>query len=269
MAMLTAATMALVSTSYRLERKVLQVSETDAVFDAGLSRAIVGILDTNSANRWRPDGTPYLFNFNGHHLRIAVQDELGKIDLNVADESVLRRLLASAGLNEQQTETIVDRVLDWRGSSDLKRLHGASSADYAAAERSYHPRHGPFQTIDELRLVLGMTPSLFEQLRPALTVYTKNPMFDINVAPKEVLLTLPGYNIAKSQSIIAARRSGTLELNTRSLTIPADDLQSSHLAGRAFTVTLSSLTTGRHRDRSYVVQLTADANHPFIVLAMQ
>ena len=50
-----------------------------------------------------------------------------------------------------------------------------------------------------------MTPALFARVRPALTVYTKRPMFDPNTAPKEALLALPGNDEARVENILAER----------------------------------------------------------------
>src|SRR5579863_8363240 len=75
-------------------------------------------------------------------------------------------------------------------SSTVKRLDGATDADYLAAGYPYHPRGGPFQRVDELLLVMGMTPELYHRVEPALTVYSGRPLFDPQVAPREALAAL-------------------------------------------------------------------------------
>jgi general secretion pathway protein K len=268
LAMLAAATQALVSTSYRGERQHLESAQADALFEAGVTRAVLGLVDIDAASRWRVDGIPKWFAFDGRTVRIAVQDELGRIDLNATDGSVLHTLFRSAGLDEDQTETIVDRILDWRSPTDLKRLHGATSADYAAAEYPYRPRHGPFQTVDELKLVMGMTPSLFARVEPALTVYTKRPMFDPNVAPREALLALPGYDESRVEDILAARMQ----------TLPSSEGPSNStgtinpaigLGGRTFTIAMETRLRHKRFTRTAVVELTGDNNRPYFVLAWE
>jgi len=181
---------------------------------------------------------------------------------------VLHTLFRSAGLDEDQAEAMVDRILDWRSPTDLKRLHGATSADYAAAGYPYHPRHWPFQTVDELRLVMGMTPALFARVAPALTVYTKRPMFDPNVAPKEALLALPGYDESRVEDILAARTqtlpSGEGSSNSAGTINPAIGL-----GGRTFTIAMETSLRHKRFTRTAVVELTGDNSHPFFVLAWQ
>jgi general secretion pathway protein K len=263
LAMLAAATQALVSTSYRSERQHLESAEADALFEAGLSRAALGLIDNEAASRWRVDGIPKWFTFNGQTVKIAVQDELGRIDLNATDGSVLHRLFLSAGLDEDQSETMTDRVLDWRSPTDLKHLHGATSADYAAAGYPYRPRHGPFQTVEELKLVMGMTPTLFARVRPALTVYTKRPMFDPNTAPKEALLALPGNDEARVENILAERAQNPGETSNPAGTISP----SMGLGGRTFTIAMETTLLHKRFTKNAIIELTGDNNRPYFILA--
>src|SRR5579872_717235 len=161
LAMLAAATQMLTVTSYRGEAHAADRARIAAALDGALTRAVVGISDSRIDHRWRVDGTSQLFSFAGYTMRVSVQDELGRFDINLVDDAVLRQLLRQVGANEATSEILTDRILDWRTKSDssLSRLHGATDADYAAAGLPWHPRHGPFQSVSELQLVLGMTPA--------------------------------------------------------------------------------------------------------------
>ncbi len=141
--------------------------------------------DTRMNKRWRVDGTPQSYPFGGYAISVRVQDERGRYDLNVVDDATLRELVHEAGVEEPTVEALTDRILDWRTKSDgsLSRLHGATDADYATAGVPWRPRHGPFQSVDELQLVLGLTPAIFARIRPALTVYTDAPQIDPQIAP--------------------------------------------------------------------------------------
>ena len=48
------------------------------------------------------------------------------------------------------------------------------SDEYRDAGRDYGPSGAPFQSLDELRDVLGMTPELFAKLEPHLSIYTQD-----------------------------------------------------------------------------------------------
>src|SRR5262245_57608347 len=75
--------------SYRLSRNGLDAAKAEAAVDAGVTRAVLGLLETRRDRRWRVDGIPQDFMFVDLKMRIAIQDELGRIDLNHADRPVL------------------------------------------------------------------------------------------------------------------------------------------------------------------------------------
>lgn len=72
-------------------------------------------------------------------------------------------------------QTPADRILDWREPGIGKRLNGAKAEDYRAAGIVYGPRKAPFESVEEVKLVMGMTAQLFDALAPALTVYSQTP----------------------------------------------------------------------------------------------
>jgi len=139
-------------------------------YDAGVNRAVLSLLDPQLNHRWRTDGLPQTFNFDGTPLKVSIQDELGRIDLNQADGSLLVNLFQSVGLDVQAARSLVDKILGWRDSNSGRRLNGAKEAEYRAAGMSVTPRNGPFQSIDELKLVMDMTLVLFHRVEKAIIV---------------------------------------------------------------------------------------------------
>lgn len=251
------------ATTYRFEHAALAHDRADAILDAGVVRALLSIEAPNRAERWPVDGTIEQAHFAGARLAIAVQDELGRFDLNAMDGSMLTALMRSQGASEDEAQTLSDRILDWRSpaNGELHRLHGGTDADYAAAGLDYRPRHGAFQSVDELRLVLGMPPSLFERIRPALTVYSHKPMIDPAVAPRESLLALYGGDTAKVDDALASRQPNASAQSPNVLDLSLAP------AGRTFTVTVAAELDGRRYTRSTVIMLTGDLARPYLVLA--
>ncbi|GGF51469.1 hypothetical protein GCM10011611_67430 [Aliidongia dinghuensis] len=153
--------------------------------------------------RWHFDNVSQTWEFDGRVLRVAVEDEGGKIDLNASDDPAIRQLLKAVA---PQAKGLADKIFDWRDQKgDLHRLQGATGADYAAAGRDYRPRGGPFQSIDELRLVLGTTPEIFDRLAPAVTVFSGRPKANLATAPQGVLMAVMGDDAATADAAIAAR----------------------------------------------------------------
>ncbi len=90
--------------------------------------------------------------------QVIVTEEESKISLNGAAPPMLRTLLQNNGVTDPSLlDTIVDSILDWRDKDDLHRLNGAESEYYALLPLPYRPRNGPFEIVEEVLLVKGMT----------------------------------------------------------------------------------------------------------------
>src|SRR5258707_12699539 len=70
--------------SYSLAHNDLEMASINVTVEAGLNRAIDALLDPRPDRRWRTDAATQSFEFNGASIKVSVQDELGKIDLNQA-----------------------------------------------------------------------------------------------------------------------------------------------------------------------------------------
>jgi general secretion pathway protein K len=254
-------------TAHRAERRVWDGARADAALQAGIVQAVVGIASPNS-DRWRVDGVARSIDFEGFKLKITVQAEEGRFDLNAIDASMLNALLRSADVPADRATTLTDSILDWRGPAGLHRLNGFSDDDYARAGLPYRPRHAAFQTVDELQLVLGMTPEIFRRIRPALTVYSKRAMIDPLLAPREALLALYSGNKDQVDRILAARESGA--------ELPSETYPSSHngvinpgipMAGQSFSIDVETTLAKHVYRRAAVVLLTGDDALPYLTLA--
>jgi general secretion pathway protein K len=238
--------------------------------EAGINRGILALLDQRPEHRWRVDGVPYTVNLSGTSVIVRIEDELGKIDLNAADRSLLTGLFASAGLDPSAADAQVDKVLDWRdgGTGAVKRLNGATDADYVAAAYSYRPRGGPFQRVDELLLVMGMTPELYRRVEPALTVYSGRPLFDPQVAPREALAALGQMDKAQIDTMMAARGTQTSFTSPGASPPPGTIDPAISTTGRAFTITADTIDSDSTSVATQaVIRLTGDPAQPYWVLS--
>jgi general secretion pathway protein K len=245
--------------SYRLVHNGNERARAEALAEAGVARAVLALLERRPERRWRVDGAVNSYSYAGASLRISIQDERGKIDLNAADQDLLQGLFRSAGLDAQAASALTDRVLDWRDAGELHRLNGAKDATYAAAGVSYHVRNGPFQTIDELKLVMGVTPALFDRIKPAITVYSGSGVIDPEIAPRAALLALANMDPAKADAMLAVRSGAAPSLGILNVSEP--------LGGRAFTIRTELDMADGIVAREVVVRLTDDPAQPYWVLA--
>jgi general secretion pathway protein K len=229
--------------SYTLARNAAEHARREAQAEAALNLAVLSLLDRPSLYREQPQTLRY----EQTDFKIEIQDELGRIDLNHADAHLLANLFRAVGLASQEAQKLADRIIDWRDPDDLRRLNGAEAREYDEASAAHRPRNGSFQSKDELRLLLGMTPELFRKVEPVLTIHSGKPSIDSRVAPPLARRAL----IGDSNAIVAEPQSGG---------------SIGHLAGRAFGVCILSAVGEVSLDWTAVIRLTGDAAKTYWLL---
>ena len=192
-------------TEINLARNLVENAQAEALADAGVHLAILALLDPDPAKRPRADGTPFQVMFGGAEITVSVQDEGGKIDLNRAPDELLRGLFVSLGVEAAEADALVDAIADFRDADDLLRLNGAEDRDYEDAGLPWGAKDAPFEAVEELRQVIGMTAELYRLVAPALTVYSRRRGIDPDSAPRAVLLALPGAQTVEVSALLDTR----------------------------------------------------------------
>ncbi len=207
-------------TEAKLAHNLGENAKARALADAGIQRAVLVLLEPQTVGQFgedgenmfdlgsRLDGTPHVWRFGGGEILISMQDEDGRIDLNTAVDELLAGLFVSLGADGGQANALVDAIADFRDANDFTRLNGAEDADYRAAGLDHGPKNAPFQAVEELQLVLGMTRDLYRLAAPALTVHSGRPDIDPATAPRVVLMALPGIDAAEVEALLDARADG-------------------------------------------------------------
>lgn len=190
-----------------LGQNLAGLARAEAAADAGVQRALYeAFRPPGDMLRWRGDGLPHRWDFGDARLTITMLEVTGKIDLNTATDDLLKGLLKSVGLTEEQSLALVDAIVDWRDEDDQPRPLGGEAVQYQAAGMPHRPTNAPFETIEELQRVLGMTPALYGSLEGALTVDSRQPGVNASIAPRPVLLALPGATPAIVDAYLLARQ---------------------------------------------------------------
>lgn len=146
---------------------------------AGIEYAVSRMSANDPSRRWTPDGSGHAFGFGSAQVRVAVHDESGKVDLNAADRPLLSGLFAALGQPRVQADRLAGAIMDWRDADSLVQVGGgAEDGDYRGAGLPYGAKDAPFETVEELRQVLGMTPESFDAVAPYLTVHTGRALPD-------------------------------------------------------------------------------------------
>jgi general secretion pathway protein K len=244
------------------------LAQAEALADAGVYKAVYELArPPTDLLRWQGNGLPHRWNFEGAELRVTILDESAKLDLNAAPTVLLKGLFRVLGVEEPDADALADAVADWRDADDLRSLHGAEKADYAAAGRDYGPANAPFETIEELRQVLGMSDDLFRKLEPLVTVYSQQSGINNAVAPREVLLALPGA-IPEQVDIFLEQRRILLGQGLPAPPFPGGQGLSAGAIGSVFSIQVEAVLSDNVRFfREAVVRLTGQPKEPMTVLA--
>jgi general secretion pathway protein K len=166
-----------------IAHNVRAAAGAEALADAGVARVVFNQTDPVFSNRWRLDGEPHRISLPAGEITVRLQDETQKINPNLASDTLLAALFEVSGVDRGRARRLGAAVADWVGPDGPPREGGAKLEQYQAAGRSYGPPNGPLESLDELQLVLGMTPAIMASVRPYLTIYTQEPGPDGKNAP--------------------------------------------------------------------------------------
>jgi general secretion pathway protein K len=195
-------------TEVRVAQNSLAVSRAEAVADAAVHRAVFDLFKfTNQDEVWKRDGQWHEWGYDGASVRVRLLDESGKIDINTASDPLLKGLFQAQGIEEEEALKLVEAMRDWIDPDNVRRQRGAEEPEYQAAGLPYKPANSWFQTTEELQLVLGMTPALFQRISGLITVYSRQPGVNVQIASREVLLAVPGLTAEQVDTYITQRET--------------------------------------------------------------
>jgi general secretion pathway protein K len=177
-----------------------------AAAEAGISVAEIMLLHPDQNKRWRSDGNLYQIDFGGTRVRLRLISESGKFDLNKATLQVLQNLMANAPIDDEKLQAkLVGAILDWRDADDLINLEGAEKDEYRKEGLKYKPRNKPFQTVEELQMVLGVNEEVYNWLEPKVTVWSGQNQINLKLAAKDILRLMPGLDADMIETYVATR----------------------------------------------------------------
>lgn len=186
-------------------------AEAHALAVAGFQQALAELLETWEYNALTEDGQAALLRLAGGErrtgqptqppsplvqrdgtlaggtFRYRVVDEERKINVNLASREILIRLLDAVGVPPGSgRDTIADSILDWIDPDPFHRLNGAEDDYYLRLSPPYRAKNGPLDSIEELRLIRGITPEVYALLAPHLTIWGSGQI-NLNTASETVL----------------------------------------------------------------------------------
>lgn len=118
----------------------------------------------------RPAQGVFDYSIGENRAQVRFAAEALRLDINKASLKSLTAFFAEIGGGRGSAEQYARRIMAWREKPGGR---GADMEDlsYRAAGLSYHPRHGPFQSVEELWDVLELPPDFVARIVPLVTVY--------------------------------------------------------------------------------------------------
>lgn len=176
-----------------------------AIADAATHFAVLQLFLPQKEREIKLGGAPFIWQYDGARIEIRVIGENGLIDINYASRPLLQGILTLAGLDEEQTETMLDILEDFRDVDELKRLNGAEDPDYEDEGLAFGAKDAPFERIEELQQVMGMTPRLYDALSRFFTVNSGSRGINPMLAPRQTLMLLAEGDAEKVDAYIKQR----------------------------------------------------------------
>lgn len=210
------------------------------------------------------DGTPVPMRVGDGEVRLSVTDAGGLVDLNAAEPALLAGVLRRIGVPAGEAAMLAARIVDFRDLDDRPLPGGAEDADYAAAGLPFGAKDAPFETIDELPQVLGISYALAARMKPYVTVMNGLPQIDPLVAPAFVLEAVPGLTPAARNVILGlrARLGGVFRRVER----PVDNPFFGASTRASYRILASArLASGAQFTREAVVQIRGSGSPPFFL----
>ncbi|SRR5579883_371404 len=150
-------------------------------------------------------------NMNGYQITTTINDMQARFNLNNLNDgqaqagfkNLLQLLVPD--LPPDKAQAIVMAVADWitpgAGSAEYKQYYMELPEPYRAA-------HRPMVNASELRLVKGVTPSLYQALKPYVTALPMSSYVNVQSASAPVLTTLsPTMTLAAAKGLTNLRVS--------------------------------------------------------------
>ncbi|MGD0058754.1 MAG: type II secretion system minor pseudopilin GspK [Verrucomicrobiia bacterium] len=149
-------------------------------------------------------------------FNVKITDEESKMPINTASELQLERLMTLLSVDPSDGDIIADSILDWIGPGELTRLNGAKSDYYMSLSPPYRAKDAPMDRVEELLLIRGVTPELFDGtpatdkdpaqpgLRDVFTTMSSGTV-NVNTAAPIVLQAWLGLNDAQVQAVVTRR----------------------------------------------------------------
>lgn len=266
--LLTAATILVVSFNGAVRSSAASASAevdwtvSEALLDGGLEVAAAHLIDLNEKQRWPGDGTPHIITFAGAKLVITATDANGLLDINRADEKLLRSFFRNFASSSDEADRLASIIMRAREAATGKNSNDPSNTKDNSQQDTFRA-HMAFADVWQLGRTPGVPEGIFKRIEPYLTVYSADGTINPATAPSKILQSIPDINRA---DLVKLKYSDSNASND------VMDKARSYLTqqrGPAFIVTVSARRANASHgiERTYAVGTGIDQSAPYRLLA--
>jgi general secretion pathway protein K len=198
------------TSSGRTETRIASNLRANAVAEAAADGAIHETILRLIQGAWTAEDRPRVVHTEDAVVEIRIQNQVSKINPNLASAPALRTLLSSLGIDPGQAAALARGIVDWRSAGAASASGGSKISQYRAAGLPYGPANKLFDSVEEIGQVIGMTPTLMVRIKPFLSVYQEIDPTDPNEAPPD----RDGWSLGSTGRVmvvsIQATATGTL-----------------------------------------------------------
>jgi general secretion pathway protein K len=241
---------------------------TEALASASLELTAYQLLRAD--DKARPAQGSFRFRMDDAQVVVTFTSEAARVDLNRASKELLSNLFEVLGAERRAAGEIADRIVGWRTEAKSNAANN-EEALYLAAGLGYSPRQAPFAHINELSLVLGISPAMVERALPFVTVYSKAAEVDVLLAPAEVVAAVPGMTAEVLNDFLKQRASLPHDQKAVAAALGPAKAAATLPEAKAFrVVTAIRFDNGRRASSEAVISLGQDRDKdPYNVLFWQ
>jgi general secretion pathway protein K len=240
-------------------RNAIENARARQAAEAGIQLALHRLLSYPRGGRLF-DGSPSIWRDGSATVELAIQDEEGKIDVNVASFDMVAGVLRAAGLLRDDARLAACRIVARRGLIDPQCL------DNDGRPPAVEP--GMLAATEELRRLVDLSDARYARLAAAATVYSGSAAIDPRVAPHDALAAVPTLSPGYVDSYLSRRAMHQAALGAEGLGELVDPRYFAITTGQSFTISARATTPGGGRHRAeMVVRLTFRTDQPYAVLA--
>lgn len=249
-ASLAASTLSSTAGASAQARAALQQSRSAALIDAGLASAAYALFAEPGA---ASPTMAFDFALGGGAVRVAIEDEAGRVDLNAADEELLAALYRAFGGGRLQPENFAQAIVAWR-----------------EAVREQWPENSvrPFRHVSDLLQVAGVAADDVATLLQHATVFNPHGSVDPLSTPLQLVAVLPGSTQADFERLAAARLLPNATLETVFAVLESPSRHLARNPSGIYRVKVAARLEGGHpREASAVLAASEDEAAGFGILA--